>query len=157
MHLLATEEYGLRCLVQVARQRQDRPLTIQAIANAEGLSSEYTGKIMRALREGGLVNSTRGAAGGYRLARPAESITPWDVIEALGGSLFPKSFCDAHPGQRRDCVHSADCSIRSLWRQVESAVRGVLSKATLADLGRDESVMAIWLDGQLETESITSP
>ena len=88
MQLLATEEYGLRCLVQVAQHAGERPLTIPEIAGAEGLSSEYTAKIMRALREGGLVTSTRGAAGGYRLARPAREITPWDVIQALGGSLF---------------------------------------------------------------------
>lgn len=148
MQLLATEEYGLRCLVQVARHEGERPLTIPEIAAAEGLSTEYTGKLMRALREGGLVKSTRGAGGGYRLARPADDLTPWDVISALGGSLFPESFCDTHPGQRRDCVHNADCSIRALWRRVEGAVRAVLSSVTLADLRREESVMAIWLDSR---------
>ena len=145
MQLLATEEYGLRCLVQVAGHRGDRPLTIPEIAQAEGLSAEYTGKIMRALREGGLVTSTRGAAGGYRLARPADQITPWEVIQALGGSFFPESFCDTHPGQLRDCIHSTDCSIRALWRRVEEAMRGVLGSITLADLRRDETVMATWL------------
>ncbi len=145
MQLLATEEYGLRCLVQVAGHAGDRPLTIPQIAQAEGLSAEYTGKIMRALREGGLVNSTRGAAGGYRLARPADQITPWDVIQALGGSFFPESFCDTHPGQLLDCIHSPDCSIRALWRRVEAAVHGVLGSITLADLGRREAVMAAWL------------
>jgi Rrf2 family protein len=145
MQLLATEEYGLRCLVQVAGHAGDRPLTIPQIAQAEGLSAEYTGKIMRALREGGLVNSTRGAAGGYRLARPADQITPWDVIQALGGSFFPDSFCDTHPGQLLDCIHSTDCSIRALWRRVEGAVHDVLGSITLADLGRREAVMAAWL------------
>ncbi len=146
MQLLASEEYGLRCLLQVARHQGNRPLTIPEIAEAEGLSAEYTGKIMRALREGGLVTSTRGAAGGYRLARPAEEVTPWDVIQGLGGSLFPKGFCDAHPGQLRDCIHTPDCSIRALWQRVEGAVRGVLNSVTLADLRRDEGVMAVWLE-----------
>lgn len=145
MQLLATEEYGLRCLVQVAGHHGDRPLTIPEIAGAEGLSAEYTGKIMRALREGGLVTSTRGAAGGYRLARPADQITPWDMIQALGGSFFPESFCETHPGQLRDCIHSTDCSIRALWRRVEGAVKGVLGSMTLADLSRGETVMATWL------------
>ena len=75
MHLLAQEEYGLRCLVQLARHRDSTPLTIPEIAAAEGLSPEYTAKLMRALRQGGLVMSTRGAAGGYRLARRAEEVT----------------------------------------------------------------------------------
>ena len=148
MQLLATEEYGLRCLLQVARHEGDRPLAIPEISEAEGLSAEYTGKIMRALREGGLVTSTRGAAGGYRLARPAEQITPWDVIQSLGGSFFPETFCDTHPGQLRDCIHSSDCSIRSLWRRVEWAVQSVLGNVTLADLRRDEGTMAVWLETQ---------
>jgi Rrf2 family protein len=146
MQLLAQEEYGLRCLLQVARHESERPLTIPEIAQGEGLSAEYTGKLMRALRQGGLVQSTRGAGGGYRLARPAEDITPWDVIQSLGGSFFPESFCDHHPGQLRDCVHTTDCSIRALWRRVEGAVRDVLSRVTLADLAKTESVLAIWLE-----------
>jgi Rrf2 family protein len=150
MQLLATEEYGLRCLLQVSRHKGTRPLTIPEIAEAEGLSAEYTGKIMRALREGGLVTSTRGAAGGYRMAREPAEITPWDVIQALGGSFFPKSFCEAHPGQLRDCIHSSDCSIRALWRRVEGAVQGVLAGVSLADLRQDEGVMAEWLDDSSE-------
>ena len=146
MQVLATEEYGLRCLLRVAAHQGAGLLTIPEIAEAEGLSAEYTGKIMRALREGQLVNSTRGAAGGYRLARQPNEITPWDVIQALGGSFFPDSFCETHPGQLADCVHSQACSIRALWRRVETAVQGVLGGVTLADLLLHESVLAVWLD-----------
>jgi Rrf2 family protein len=149
MHLLAQEEYGLRCLAQVARNRADQPLTIQEIAAAEGLSPEYTAKLMRALRQGGLVESTRGAAGGYRLARAPSEITAWDVIRALGGSFFPDGFCESYPGQRRDCVHTPNCSIRSLWRAVESAVRDVMEGITLADLSRDERQL-LWIDSPAE-------
>jgi len=136
MQLLAQEEYGLRCLLQVAQHRGDEPLSIQQVAEREGLSPEYSAKLMRALRQAGLVQSTRGAAGGYRLARPAEQITVWEVIQALGGSLYSEEFCDSHPGQLRDCVHSTHCSIRGLWLSVESAVRGVLEGVTLAELAR---------------------
>ena len=146
MQLLAQEEYGLRCLLQVAAHPGPRPITIPGIAQAEGLSAEYTGKLMRALRQGGLVSSTRGAGGGYRLARGADEITPWDVIQALGGPFFSDDFCDSHPGQLRDCVHSTDCSVRALWKRVEGAVRGVLGAVTLADMARSESQMAIWVE-----------
>jgi Rrf2 family protein len=148
MHLLAQEEYGLRCLLQVAMATGEQPLTIQAIAQAEGLSTEYTGKLMRALRQGELVVSTRGASGGYRLARPASEITPWDVIQALGGSFFPEGFCATHPGKLRDCVHSTGCSVRTLWTNVEKAVRGVLQSVTLAELAQDRGAAAEWLDGR---------
>ena len=146
MQLLATEEYGLRCLLQIARHPGDRPTTILEISEAEGLSAEYTGKIMRALREGGMVTSTRGAAGGYRLARRPNEITAWEVIQSLGGGFYDDTFCETHPGQLRDCIHSSDCSIRALWQRVEGAVRSVLEGITLADLRYDEGVMAVWLD-----------
>ena len=147
MHLLAQEEYGLRCLLQVAMTTGNEPLSIHEIARAEGLSTEYTGKLMRALRQGEQVTSTRGARGGYRLARPAAEITPWDVIQALGGSFFPEGFCSTHPGRLRDCVHSTGCSVRTLWSNVEKAVRDVLQSVTLAQLAQDRGAAAEWLDG----------
>lgn len=134
MQLSAQEEYGLRCLLQVARERGPDPATIPEIAAREGLSPEYAAKLLRALRQADLVVSTRGAGGGYRLARPAHEITVWEVIQALGGSLFPAEFCESHPGQRPDCVHTTACSLRPVWSAVESAIRGVLVKVTLADL-----------------------
>ena len=146
MHLLAQEEYGLRCLLQVARADVRTPLTIPQISRAEGLSTEYTGKLMRALRQGGLVISTRGAGGGYHLARPADQITPWDLIQSLGGSFFPDGFCDTHPGQLRDCVHTPSCEVRTLWTNVEEAVQQVLRSVTLADLIRPAGATAEWVD-----------
>jgi Rrf2 family protein len=139
MHLFAQEEYGLRCMLQVARNGGQEPLSIPQIADAEGLSTEYAAKLLRTLRQGGLLTSSRGAGGGYRLARPAAEITAWDVIEVLGGSFFPESFCEAHPGQLRDCVRSSNCSVRALWHKVEGAVRGILVRVTLADMQHNEA------------------
>jgi Rrf2 family protein len=143
MQLLAQEEYGLRCLIQVARHPGEHPITIPEIAESEGLSPEYAAKLLRALRQAELVTSTRGAGGGYRLSRPAREITAWQVVQALGGSLFPREFCESHPGQRHDCVHSLGCSIRGLWTAVEGAVRGVLERVTVADLARSEPAAAL--------------
>ncbi len=146
MQLLAQEEYGLRCLIQVARHTEPDPIKIPEIAEAEGLSPEYAAKLLRALRQADLVVSTRGAGGGYRLSRPAPEITAWQVVSALGGSLFPREFCESHPGQLHDCVHASACSIRPLWGAVESAVRGVLERVTLADLARIEPRTLISID-----------
>ena len=156
MQLLAQEEYGLRCLIQVARQAGPDPLTIPEIAEREGISPEYAAKLMRALRQTDFVVSTRGAGGGYRLSRPASEITAWQVIQALGGSLFPAEFCDTHPGQLRDCVHSTGCSLRGLWSSVESAIRGVLEGVTLADLARDERILLAIEAPPLEPEGQVS-
>ena len=140
MQLLAQEEYGLRCLLELARHGS-KARTIHQIAEAEGLSPDYAAKLLRELRRGGLVASTRGAAGGYRLARGAGAITAWDAIAALGGSLFPSDFCECHPGRAPRCVRSSDCALRAIWRAADGAVRGVLSGVTLADLVTSEAAM----------------
>ena len=140
MQLLAQEEYGLRCLLELARHGASAR-TIHEIAAAEGLSPDYAAKLLRELRRGGLVASTRGAAGGYRLARAAEAITAWDAIGVLGGALFPDRFCECHPGRAERCVRSQDCALRAIWRAADEAVRSVLSRVTLADLVTSESAM----------------
>ena len=146
MHIRAIEEYGLRCLLQVAFHPGPAPLTGPEISRREGLGPEYVARIMRALRAGGLVMSTRGAAGGYRLARPADQISVWEAIGVLGGELFHEGFCDCRPGQRRECIHAADCAVRALWRKLEGTVRGALERISLEALRRDEPAMTAWLD-----------
>jgi Rrf2 family protein len=151
MQLSAQEEYGLRCLLQVAKgEGKPEPLCIAEIGEAEGLSPEYAAKLLRALRQAGFVTSTRGATGGYRLARPAVAISVWEVLDTLGGPLFSDHFCEAHPGNLRDCVHSTDCSLRALWRFVGGALKEVLSAISLADMTRGEKPMLTWLGGESE-------
>jgi len=145
MQVLAQEEYGLRCLVALSRHKGETPQTIQDIARAEGLSADYAAKLLRALRRGGLVASTRGASGGYRLTRPAAEITLWDGIQVLGSALFPERFCECHPGQQARCIRRGDCSLRPIWQAVDVAVQTVLSRISLADLQRDEPAMQSWL------------
>ena len=121
-------------MLHVANHAADGPVSITGIASAEGLSVEYVGKIMRVLRQGGLVVSTRGALGGYRLARPAGDIKVLDVVEALDGPIFPETFCGGFTGNHTACVHTTDCSIRVLWRHLGEALQGVLGTISIADL-----------------------
>jgi Rrf2 family protein len=146
MQLLASEEYGLRCLLRVALADHTAPVSISEIAEAEGLSQEYTAKLMRELRLGSLVESVRGADGGYRLARPAREISVWNALDVLGGEFFPDTFCECHGGRKRSCVRASDCSIRALWRAVKSALRDTLDGISLDDLRRNELAMTGWLD-----------
>ena len=145
MQLLASEEYGLRCLLRVARGGERAPVSVAQVAEAEGLSREYAAKLLRRLRLAGLVTSLRGAEGGYRLARPQEEITVWSALDALGGSFFGEDFCSCHPGQRRRCVRSRDCSLRPLWSTIQTLLRETLEGITLRDLSRGEGDMAAWL------------
>lgn len=145
MHLSSQEEYGLRCLLRLSEYDSESPVRIQDIARDEGLSQEYVAKLMRILRNGRLVTSTRGASGGYHLARPASEITVWQTVEVLGGSFFTDSFCESHPGALRDCVHNTNCSIRTLWKGVGGLVRTALSAVTLEDLGKGDYSTFDWL------------
>ena len=143
MKLSTQEEYGLRCLLQIGRHegRTGEGLTIHEISQAEGLSAPNVGKLMRILRLGEFVESVRGQAGGYRLARPTEDIAINDVLAGLGGPLFGPMFCTDHAGVEESCTHSTDCSIRSLWNTVQATVDQVLDRITLKDLlvGEEES------------------
>ena len=154
MQLQATEEYGLRCLLRVAGAADLEPVSISQIARAEGLSPEYTAKLMRRLRLGGLVTSVRGAEGGYRLARSATQISVWDALQVLGGEFFPESFCPGHCGNRERCAHTSDCALRALWRTVQQTLRATLGGIVLSDLGRDERSMLTWLDTAGAAKSI---
>jgi Rrf2 family protein len=145
VQLLASEEYGLRCLLQVAREADGALVPVSRVAAEEGLSTEYAAKLLRQLRLAGLVESTRGAEGGYRLSRPADQITVWSALACLGGEFFGAEFCSCHPGQRRRCVRTRNCALRPLWQALQQALRATLERVTLSDLQRDERAMAAWL------------
>ena len=134
MRFTAQEEYGLRCLLQIGRQGKGGSLTIHEVAVAEGLSVPYVAKLVRILRQGGFVKSTRGQSGGYALSRASEQIVVGDVLAGLGGRLFENEYCEQYPGSLASCTHTVDCSIRSLWHAVQSGVDRVLSRTTLRDL-----------------------
>lgn len=112
------------------------PVSIALIAAAEGISGVYAAKLLRQLRIAGLVESTRGAAGGYRLTRDADEITVWDAIQALDESFLPATTCDCQPEDRIDCRRTTDCAVSSLWRRIGDEVRNQLSAVTLAELCR---------------------
>jgi Rrf2 family protein len=134
MKLSSHEEYGLRCLLQVARQGTGGSATIPEISRKEGISEPYVAKLLRILRQGGFVRAVRGKVGGYTLALPPEGIHISDALAALGGRIYEKDFCDRHSGTQGNCVHSTNCSMRSLWQSVQAAVDSVLGAMTVNDL-----------------------
>jgi Rrf2 family protein len=138
MKFSSQEEYGLRCLLRIARDGGRTGLTIPEISEAEGISSFYVAKLLRVLRRGGLLKSSRGKIGGYTLARPPHQIVVGEALAILGGRLFESDFCTDHAGAAKICTSSVDCSIRSLWQAVQHMVDRVLSKTTLADLQGSE-------------------
>ncbi|HVW19284.1 MAG TPA: Rrf2 family transcriptional regulator [Solirubrobacteraceae bacterium] len=132
-------EYGVRLLVELGRHEDDQPVSLKAIAEAEGLPLAYLERIVAKLKKADIVESTRGAHGGYRLARPAAEITMDEAVLALEGAVAPMScFVDDRDGQRVLCSHRSDsghlCATKLLWTRVQGGVVEALRGTTLADL-----------------------
>lgn len=144
MKFSSQEEYGLRCLIRIGKSNSPNGLTIPEISQLEGLSEAHVGKILRILRLGGFVESSRGQTGGYKLSRPANEIIIGEVLSVLGGKLFESGFCENHSGVETICTHTIDCSIRSLWSIIQNLLDGILSKTTLQNLlGSEEETKTI--------------
>jgi Rrf2 family cysteine metabolism transcriptional repressor len=131
-------EYGVRLMVELGRQEGDQPTSLKAIAEAEDLPLSYLEHVVASLKRAGLVESSRGAHGGYRLARPAGEIAMDEVVLALEGSIAPmECFTSAPPGKVA-CSHEGDaastCSTKLLWMRVQMGVVNALQGTTLAEL-----------------------
>lgn len=138
MKVSAQEEYGLRCLLQLARLGEGEFLTLGQIAEREGLSQANAGKVLWLLNKAGLVSSTRGTKGGYTLARPAAEVRLSEIIKVLDEGEVD-GHCKTYPGVLDSCVHTGGCGIRSVIVNVHEAVERALSGITLAQLvGADE-------------------
>lgn len=164
MKFTALEEYGLRCIVQLARRElevrrasgvrlaESASLTIGEIALREGMTQQYAGKIFRILAKARLVESERGRKGGYRLSRPPENVTVLDVLSALGGKMFDRGHCGRFKTVRDACIHTSDCPIRSVWSEIQGMVDRVLARTTLKDLVSPETAIAEALKARTEEE-----
>ncbi|HOI28178.1 MAG TPA: Rrf2 family transcriptional regulator [Melioribacteraceae bacterium] len=140
MKFSAQEEYGLRCLLRIAKfYHVGKSLTIPEISRSEGISEHNTGKILRVLRLGGFLTAGRGQFGGYTLSKAPEEIKVDQVLYVLGGKLYDDSFCRNHSGAGDLCTNSIDCSVRSLWKIIQDSVNSVVKDLTLKDLLGSES------------------
>ena len=142
MKITAQEEYGLRCLLQLARVPQDQVVRVRDVAAKEGLSNAYVEKLLRLLGRVGLVHSVRGLKGGYVLNRPASSITLGEVVRALGTEQTTDHICHQFTGNEAACVHFSNCGIRSVWSGLTSAIRAFLDHTTLDTLLANEYAVA---------------
>ena len=146
MKFSSTEEYGLRCMLQMAKKGSEGTTTIVELAQKEGLTPAYVAKIMSVLRKGNLVKSIRGQSGGYQLAKHANDINVNEVLEALGGKFFSREeYCSSAAPEHGACLHSMDCTIRSLWTGLDNAITGYLRKCRLSDLVVSEKDMDKWV------------
>ena len=121
-------------MVQLGRHYGRGPASLAEIAAEEDLPRAYLEQLVVSLREAGLVTSTRGAHGGYELARPPETISMAEVLRALEGPIAPMLCASDDPEHANLCDRSSRCTVNVLWVRVRDAVAGALDSMTLADL-----------------------
>ena len=127
-------EYGVRLMVQLGRRFGMGPASLADIAAAEDLPRAYLEQLAMALRDAGLVVSTRGARGGYELARPPGEIRMGQVLRALEGPIAPMFCATDDPEHGLLCDRSSSCTVNLLWVRVRDAISGALDGMTLAHL-----------------------
>lgn len=121
-------------MVQLGRHYGTGPASLAEIAAEEDLPRAYLEQLVVSLREAGLVTSTRGARGGYELARDPDTISMADVLRALEGPIAPMLCATDDPEHAILCDRSSRCTVNVLWVRVRDAVAGALDSMTLADL-----------------------
>ena len=115
-------EYGVRLLIQLGLQGGDAPVSLKAVADAENLPLAYLERIAALLKKAGLVRATRGAHGGYVLARPAEEITMDDAAARTEGAIAPMDCFVDDRESRVQCSHLSDgehCATKLLWTRAD--------------------------------------
>jgi Rrf2 family protein len=134
-------EYGVRVMAHLAQHSGERPISLGSVAEAEGLPLAYLEHLVQRLRKAELVESHRGAHGGYTLARPAEDISMAEVVRALEGEIAPIECISADPDGTLVCVREGEvghepCATKLLWTRVQGSIVRTLNEMTLADLRR---------------------
>ena len=131
-------EYGVRVMIQLGRRHGAGPVSLAEIAESERLPLAYLEQLVGRLRKAELVQSTRGAHGGYELSRAPEAITMAAVVQALEGTLAPMQCLTDPVTSRVLCNHELDadesCATKLLWTRVQGSVSRALEQTTLAEL-----------------------
>src|SRR5574340_1350394 len=140
MRITTWAEYGLICALHLAKRGSEGPVAGRDIAARERLPADYVEQILLRLRRANIVQSTRGARGGYSLARPPAAISVRDVIGASELTTFDLH-CVSHPVDDVRCAASHTCSIRPVWLLLQQKIDDVLEGVSLADLLYEEPVV----------------
>ena len=130
MQISRRVDYGLRAVIYLSGQNPEKCCSITEIAKNQGMPKKFLEKIIQDLIHGGLIKSRRGSCGGYTLARAAEGISFYDVIEAVEGPIAVNACMDHQLG----CDQIPRCTMIGVWSELQRSVTDVLSRTTIADL-----------------------
>ena len=138
MRVTTWTEYSLIISLHLARRGGGQPVAARDISESERLPADYVEQILLRLRRAGLVESVRGARGGYFLGRDPAKISVHDVMTACDHQTFEIN-CDTHQVDRERCGPGSQCSIRPVWQALRVRVDDLLKGVTLADLLQEET------------------
>ena len=134
VHFSTRGEYGVRLMMELARHYGAGPVSLTEMADHESLPRPYLEQLVISLREAGLVQSTRGAHGGYTLSAPPSEIRMGAVLRALEGPIVPMVCASEDPIHAGICGRTGFCNVNMLWVKVRNAITDALDSVTLADL-----------------------
>jgi Rrf2 family transcriptional regulator, cysteine metabolism repressor len=147
LQITSKTEYGLRCLLLLARQGNEKSLSIPDISQREGVPRHYAQQIMLKLGKAGLVKSIRGTQGGFVLGKTPAEISVGAILRVLEGVPF-QDRCD-HFNKKLSCGHLSECSIRPVWQTVSQRLWETLDGITLHQLMADEKTVSHRLISEL--------
>lgn len=127
-------DYALRAAVYLAGCDPEQMVSFREISASQEVPREFLAKILRSMVTSGVIQSQRGANGGYRLSRPANEITFLDVIEAADGPIALNECCEDGIG----CSRAPLCSMEAVWRRAEKAMKDVFANVRLSDLACED-------------------
>ena len=135
MKLSTRGRYGLKAMYQLATHYGEGPIPLNSIAEEQNLSENYLEQLVSILRKEGLLNSVRGAQGGYMLASSPEDITVGNVLRVLEGNLAPT---DCVMNEEYECEKEENCVTKLVWMRIRDSIDEVVDSITLQDM-LDES------------------
>jgi len=140
MRITTWTEYSLIIAIHLAKRGASGsgPVAAREIAEQERLPGDYVEQILLRLRRAGLVESVRGARGGYFLAKEPQRITIRDIMTASEHQTFEMN-CEAHPVDAERCAPNSACSIRPVWHALQQRVDDLLDSISVADLMKHET------------------
>jgi Rrf2 family protein len=134
MKLSLRGEYALRALLVLGLNYDREVVRIQTISQQQNVPKRFLEQILNDLKSAGIVQSRRGVAGGYRLARPPEEITLAAIVRHIEGALAPVSCVSEQFYEKCSCPDESRCAIRSVMKDIREAVVKIAERVTVADL-----------------------
>ncbi|HEU5431033.1 MAG TPA: Rrf2 family transcriptional regulator [Thermomicrobiales bacterium] len=126
-------EYGVRAMVALARNYGNGPMSIAAVSKASSVPTAYLEQLIGPLRRAGLVESKRGAQGGYQLSRAPELVRVGEVYRVMEGPVAPMD-CVSEDASEQTCPLIDGCETRPVWLRMRDAIADAIDSVTLADL-----------------------